>query len=121
MLARSVTEIVHGKAAAERSEAVSQVLYGERSLNSLSVQERQLVLTDAPSARVSLGIPVAEALVLANLSSSKSDARRLIEGNGVSINDERITDPAAVLESSHFDGPAALLRRGRQTAILVRN
>lgn len=121
ILARSVTEIVHGAQAAKRSEAVSQALYGERPLGSLTPEELHMILTDAPSARVSLGIPVAEALVLSGLAPSKSEARRLIEGKGVSINDERIEKPDAVLEPSHFEGGLAFLRRGKQTAVLARN
>jgi len=119
MLARAVTETVHGKQAAERSEAVSQTLYGERSLESLTPEEKQLILKDAPSAHVTLGIPVSEALVLAGLATSKSEARRLIEGNGVSLNDERVEKADAVLEPSHFSGQMALIRRGKQTAVLV--
>ena len=121
VLARAVTELVHGKQAAERSEAVSQALYGERPIGSLTPEEQQMVRADAPSAQVSLGIPVAEALVLSGLATSKSDARRLIEGKGVSVNDERVESTDAILEPSHFDGGLALLRRGKQTAVLVRS
>lgn len=120
ILARSVTEIVHGADAAKRSEAVSLALYGERPLGSLTPEEQKMVLADAPSAEVSLGMPVAEALMLSGLAPSKSEARRLIEGKGISINDEKIEKPDAALEASHFQGNLALLRRGKQTAVLVR-
>lgn len=121
MLARSVTETVHGAHAAKRSEAISQALYGERPLGSLTPEEKRMIVTDAPSARVSLGIPVADALVLSGLASSKSEARRLIEGKGVSLNDERIDKPDAILEPAHFQEELALLRRGKQAAVLVRS
>lgn len=121
MLARSVTEIVHGADAAKRSEAVSQALYGERALNSLTREELNVVLTDAPSARVTLGMPVIDALMLAGLVTSKSDARRLIEASGVVLNDQRVESADAVLGPEHFDGQLALLRRGKQTAVLVRS
>ena len=121
MLARCVTEIVHGADAAKRSEAVSQAIFGERPLASLTREERAVIVADAPSARVSLGIPVVEALILTELATSKSEARRLIEGNGISLNDVRVESPDAVLEPAHFEGELALLRRGRQAAILVRS
>ena len=120
MLARCVTEIVHGTDAAKRSEAVSQALYGERSLGSLTREDLHVVLTDAPSAHVSLGMPVIDALVVAGLVTSKSEARRLIEANGVVLNDQRIESADAVLGTEHFDGELALLRRGRQSAVLVK-
>lgn len=121
ILARAVTEIVHGVDAAKRSEAVSQALYGERPLGSLTPEEQKMILTDAPSARVPLGMPVAEALALSGLASSKSEARRLIEGKGISINAEKVEKPDAVLEASQFEGGLALLRRGKQAAVLVRS
>ncbi|HWU24428.1 MAG TPA: tyrosine--tRNA ligase [Candidatus Paceibacterota bacterium] len=121
MLAACVTEIVHGAEAAKRSAAVSQALFGERSLDSLTREEQQAIVTDAPSAHVTLGMPIVDALVSADLATSKSEARRLIEGKGITLNDERIESVDAVLASEHFSGELALLRRGRQTAVLVRS
>lgn len=121
MLAKCVTEIVHGADAAKRSEAVSQALFGERSLDSLTRDEQQAIVADAPSARVSLDMPIVDALVRSGLAASKSEARRLIEGKGITLNDERIEAVDAVLAPEHFSGELALLRRGRQTAVLVRS
>jgi tyrosyl-tRNA synthetase len=118
-LARLVTEIVHGKDAAMRSIAASEALFGERELSKLSKEECAVLLRDAPSAHVSLGTSVVDALIESNLSTSKSDARRLIEGKGVSINGTTIDSVDAVLEDSHFDGGLALLKRGKQIAVLV--
>lgn len=119
MLARCVTEIVHGRDAAKRSEAVSQVLFGERELGSLTRDEQQAIASDAPSARVSLGMPIVDALVLSGLATSKSEARRLIEGKGVTLNDVRVESVDTVLAAEQFSGNLALLRRGRQTAVLI--
>jgi tyrosyl-tRNA synthetase len=119
MLARLVTEIVHGKAAAERSEAVSQALFGERALSSLTPQERTDIIQSAPSAPVAAGTSVVDALVSTGLVASKGEARRLIEGNGISVSDTRIESADAVLAAEDFDGGLALLRRGRQVAVLT--
>ena len=121
MLARLVTEIVHGKEAAERSIAVSEALFGERPLASLTPAEVEIVKHDAPSATVTFDMPVVDALVQTGLAASKSEARRLIEGNGISINDERIQNVDASLSPEHLDGGLALLKRGRQVAVLMRS
>lgn len=121
MLAKAVTEIVHGADAAARSEAVSQVLFGERELGSLTKEEQQAIVSNAPSARVPLGTSVIDALVLSGLVASKSEARRLIEGKGITLNDERVESVDTTLTLDHFMGDLALLRRGRQTAVLVRS
>ncbi|MEO6536518.1 MAG: tyrosine--tRNA ligase [Candidatus Paceibacterota bacterium] len=119
-LARLVTEIVHGKDAATRSIAVSEALFGERELSKLSKEERAVLISDAPSTHVSLGTPIVDALIQGGLSTSKSDARRLIEGKGVSINGVTIESVDTILEASHFDSDLALLKRGKQIAVLVK-
>ncbi len=118
MLARLVTELVHGKEAAARSAAVSEALYGQRALSALTAEERAVILKSAPSARVAAGMPVAEALVAAGLASSKSEARRLIEGKGVTLGGERVEAADAALSAAQFDGSLALLSRGKQVAVL---
>lgn len=119
MLAKCVTELVHGAEAAKRSEAVSQVLFGERELGSLTREEQQAIANDAPSAKVTSGMPVVDALVSSGLVTSKSEARRLIEGKGITLNDERVESVDAILSAEQFSGNLALLRRGRQTAVLI--
>jgi len=121
MLARLVTEIVHGKDAAERSVAVSEALFGERPLSALSPAEVEIVKRDAPSAPVTLGMPVVDALVLAGLAASKSEARRLIEGNGVTLQGEKVAEADATLSAEQFENGLALLKRGKQAAVLVRS
>lgn len=123
-LARLVTEIVHGKDAAMRSIAASEVLFGERSLSALSREERSVLLKEAPSIKIpssklSTGYTVVEALVESSLATSKTEARKLIEGRGVSINGEVVETVDAVLTTSHFENSLALLRRGKLLSLLV--
>lgn len=119
MLASLVTETVHGKEAAKRTVAVSEALFGERTLGSLTKEERTMIMTDAPSTRVETDSSIIDALTSSGLVSSKTDARRLIESKGVSVNTERIESVDAILEKRHFDGGLALLRRGKQVAVLI--
>jgi tyrosyl-tRNA synthetase len=123
MLARLVTELVHGKDAAMRSIAVSEALYGERELSTLSPEERTMILSEAPSlkitqAQLTEGYSVVDALIGSSLAPSKGEARRLIEGNGVSLNDEKMESVDAQLASEHFQNGLALLKRGKQLAVL---
>ncbi|MDB5236961.1 MAG: Tyrosine--tRNA ligase [Parcubacteria group bacterium] len=124
MLARLVTELVHGKDAAMRSIAVSEALYGERELGTLSSEERSMILTEAPSlhlttAELEIGYSIIEALTNSSLAPSKGEARRLIEGNGVSLNDEKVDSADAQLAPEHFHNGLALLKRGKQLAVLA--
>lgn len=123
MLARLVTEIVHGKEQAEGAIAVTNVLYGGEPLTKLSKSERALLLTEAPSAAISNksleeGYAVVDALVATGLASSKAEARRLIEAKGVSVAGEPLVSSDGLLARGHFTDNLALLRRGKQVAVL---
>lgn len=80
--------------------------YGERAAQqSLEEFERIFVKKDIPdeieSAVIhytSTSVPVTEALVLAQLASSKGEARRLIQQGGVYVSGERVEDIATVVD-----------------------
>jgi tyrosyl-tRNA synthetase len=126
MLAALVTETVHGKDAAQQCIAVSEVLFGTRTLNDLSVQERAMVLAAAPSlaitqAELAAGYAIVDAVVKGELAPSKSEARRLMEGNGVSLNEQKVTSADAKLVTTDFQNGFALLKRGKQLLVLYVN
>jgi tyrosyl-tRNA synthetase len=124
LLAHHVTEIVHGKSAAANAAAVSDVLFGGKSPSELSPTEQSVLMKEAPHLSISrshleAGYSVVDALVESSLASSKTDAKRLIEGRGVSINDELIEQADATLTTEHFTNNLALLRRGKQMLVLT--
>lgn len=123
ILAKLVTEIVHGAQNADSAVSVTEVLYGGKSLEGLTAHERTLLLSEAPSAKVSKaelaeGYSVVDALVKTGLASSKSDARRVIEGKGVSVAGESMEAPDGLLATAHFTGGLALIKKGKQLAVL---
>lgn len=123
MLAEAVTKAVHGELVLKNVVAVTDVLYGGRTLEFLSKPERELLLTEAPSsgvktAMLAAGYPIVDALIATGLAGSKSDAKRLIEGKGISINGVAMEAPDGMLAEVHFQGGLALLRRGKQVAVL---
>lgn len=123
MLARLVTELVHGKDAALRSISVSEALYGERALGTLSAEERSMILAEAPSlkisqAELSAGYSIIDALTNSSLAPSKGEARRLIEAKSVSLNDAKVESVDAQLNTEHFQNGLSLLKRGKQLAVL---
>lgn len=119
LLARHVTEIVHGAQAAEQSAAVSEALFGERDLGTLTQGERRMLLSGAPSLKVSAGMTVVDALVESGLAQSRGAARRLIEGKGISVGDATVTDTEAVLDLSAFSNGLSLLRKGKRDLVVL--
>ncbi len=123
MLALSVTEIVHGKEAAMNAAAVSEVLFGKKRLSELTKDEQAALLREAPvfgieRSKIEAEHPIIDVLVDSGLVNSKSDARRLIEGKGISINDDLIESLDSKLTLLNFMPTLALLKRGKQVVVL---
>jgi len=123
-LARLVTEIVHGPAATAQCAAASDALFGQTPFNELSREALAVALAEAQSVTltkkdVADGSSLAEALVAGGLASSKSDARRLIEGKGISLSGQTITDPDQKVYNGDFKNGYALVRRGKQGVLIL--
>ncbi len=118
MLARLVTEIVHGAETAVRVQTASEAVYGGTPLSELSATTLATIRKEVPSVTVSDGMNVVDALIASELVKSKSDAKRLIETGSISVAGATIGTVDAVLTMDQFVGGIAILRRGKQTALL---
>ena len=124
-LAREVTRQVHGETALERAEKASRALFGEE-ISTLTLDELREVLQEAPCTHVERaklqgkGMSLVDLSVLAGLAASKGEARRLIEGGGVYLNNRRIgeaSQPVSTNDALH--GKFLVLRRGQKEFRLV--
>jgi len=123
-LARLVTEIVHGPVATAQCAAASDALFGDTPFHELSREALQVALAEAPSVAltkkdVADGSPLAEALVAGGLASSKSDARRLIKGKGITLSGQTITDPDLKVYNGDLTRGYALVRKGKQGVLIL--
>lgn len=114
ILAREVTNLVHGADEAGRAEKVSQVLFGETGIAGLSREESEMLRSAAPSQEVQVGMSIIEALIGTKLSSSKREARQFLADKAVSLNGKTIDDAQRKLASEDFHNGLALLRRGKK-------
>jgi tyrosyl-tRNA synthetase len=126
LLAREVTKMVHGEGALAQAERATQVFFGG-SLAGITATELQEIFEDVPSVEMEKeklsapGLPVADALVAAAAAKSKGEARRLIEGGGVYINNVQVTDPdRRITSEDSVQGRFVLLRKGRKSYSLLR-
>lgn len=123
-LARLVTEAVHGPAAVAAAVAATDALFGSTPFGELSHEARAVALAEAPSLTLSRrelegGYALAETLVAGGLASSKSDARRLIEGKGITLGGMTIDNPDQRVYPGDFAGGHALVRKGKQNVLLL--
>ncbi len=124
-LASEVTRQVHGETALARAKKASTALFGEEIYNLLR-GELLDVFREAPNKRVDKtmllghGIPIVDLSVLAGLALSKNEARRLIEGGGVYLNNRRISEANKfVTVNDALHGRFLVLRRGQKEFRLV--
>jgi len=64
-------------------------------------------------------ISLIDALAETKLCPSKSEARRMIEGGGIYLNDDKITDTKRVLADADFEAGYALLRKGKKSYMKI--
>jgi len=83
-----------------------------------------MVFDDAPSSDVVMpadGLTVVDLLTATKLAASRSEAVRLVKGNGIYVNNVRSSDDRARLTPAHaIGGQVFVLRKGRRDQHLVR-
>jgi tyrosyl-tRNA synthetase len=125
-LAEEATRTVHGETGVSRARQATQVLFGG-GLQGLGADEIAEIFADVPSTelpRLALegeGMPVIDLLVEAGVASSRSDARRSIQGGGVYLNNARVEDAEARVEATRaLEGRFLVLRKGKKSYFLVK-
>ena len=108
VLAFEVTKLVHGEEAAVQAEAAAKALFSGGpsggNIPTLTVTSAEL----AEDARIST------MLVRSGLCKSQSDARKQIEQNAVSLENEKITDVSSVLTAEQIGTGGILLKKGKK-------
>ncbi len=87
-LAREVITFIHGKEAYEEAVKQTESLFGK----TINLEEVPSTPIDS-SLFVDGQIDICSLLVASSLAPTKSEARRNVEQGGVSVNDEKVTDP----------------------------
>jgi len=125
VLAAECTAIVHGVETIRAVEAASRILFSasDEIPNSATVAmlAREMPVTDLDRVELDSGIPFVDLLVRAHLASSKGEARKLIEGGGAYLNNQRQNQAHKAISTADLKWPGAiLLRSGKKNYHLVR-
>lgn len=111
ILAYELTSLVHGK------EEADKVVEGIKALFKGGVN-----LDNAPTYTLSsqdLGINIMDLCVKTNFVPSKSEARRLIQQGGLTINEDKVTDIGLVVDKKHLKDNYLLLKKGKKNFLKV--
>ena len=110
VLAREVTDIVHGSARRESVERVTEVFFGGGDFKKLSDDDLGALAEEIPC--VDAGIDVIEALVESGAVGSNGEAKRLLKSGAISLNGEKLAENKVVNDTS-------LLKKGKNTFVLI--
>jgi tyrosyl-tRNA synthetase len=114
-LAAELVSLVHGPDELVRVQRASTALFGTGDLRALDEPTLRAALAEAPSVRTDGDRPLVVDLLAQALGLSKSELRRAVRDGGAYLNNERVTDEAAVIEGDDWlHGRFAVLRRGKK-------
>lgn len=128
-LAKEITTMVHSAADYEAAVEASQILFSNKAgeiLHKIDEATLLAVMEGVPQHTVSRaaieeGIKLADLLTeVAPVFASKGEMRKMVQGGGVSINKEKITDPYAPADASMLiAGKYILVQRGKKNYYLL--
>ena len=127
LLAEEVTRMVHGQEELDKAIRASQILFGKASaedLRSLDEKTFLAVFDGVPTFNVAkdkLPMGVLDFLAVeTQVFPSKGEARKMIQGNGFSINKEKMTDiNRQVGEGDIIDGKYILVQKGKKDYFII--
>lgn len=103
VLAYEVTKIVHGEEEANKAKKAAEALFGGAGNTQ-----------DMPTVAAETGKKLLDVLTAGKVFASKSEGRRLIQQNGLSLNDAKVTDVDYVLQASDFTDGEAIVKKGKK-------
>lgn len=126
-LAEELTVFVHSRAAYEEAIETTQKLFAQASApaGSLSVEDLEgmqgIEKLDFPAAKLETGIDVVSFLAETAIFPSKGEARKTVQGGGVSINRNKVNDIGfSVNNSLLLHGQYLLVQKGKKNYYLVK-
>lgn len=107
-LAFEVTKLVHGEEKAKEAQKQAKAAFGGGNAD------------DMPTVNAERNTEfVSDFLVICNLAKSKGEAKRLIEGGGVSVDDEKISDAFAKISEDVKKKGEFILHKGKKAHVKV--
>ena len=129
-LAKRITIMVHGEKAYQTAVSASQILFGKGTKEQLLALDEKSFLAvfagvpqfSVSKAELSQGIGVLDLLAeKTQCFGSKGEVRRSIKENGLSINQEKVSDPEMKIDNSFLlDEKYILVRKGKKNWFIIK-
>ena len=107
ILAYEVTKLVHGEEEAEKAKAAAEAIFAGGGVSA-----------DMPTSEVAAddidGKAILDLLTQIKLIPSKGEGRRLVQQNGLTVNDEKVTDPNMAVNADMFANDGMIVKKGKK-------
>jgi len=110
-LAQEATTLVHGEEQMRIAEAVTEYLTGRTAIGEANGEVLAAIRREIPSVSAKAGDDLLEVITATQLAPSKSEARRLLQGNAIALNGVKTSKE--LLENADFQQGKILLRKGK--------
>jgi tyrosyl-tRNA synthetase len=126
-LAEEITAFVHGRDELEKALETTQKLFANQhaSADTLSIADLEemegIIKSDFDRAKLNSGIDIVSFLAETNIFSSKGEARKTIQGGGISINRKKIDDAQMKIDGTLLlHEKYILIQKGKKNYYLVK-
>lgn len=114
ILAFEVTKIIHGEAEAKKAVEAAKALFGK------GANDANIPFTEISRSEFAEGMEILTLLDKINIVSSRSEGRRLIKQNGLSIEGEKVKDFTLLIKEEDFKDGKLLVKKGKKVYHQVR-
>jgi tyrosyl-tRNA synthetase len=129
-IGKQLTNLVHGEAEYEMALKASDILFGKSSTEDLAALDERTflqVFEGVPQVEVSKAeingltaiLDLFGEMTQGVVFPSKGEARKMIQGGGVSINKEKLSDPNAAPDFQLLQGKYLLVQKGKKNYYIV--
>ncbi|GMQ28497.1 tyrosine--tRNA ligase [Algoriphagus confluentis] len=129
-IAKQVTTMVHSPEDYEMAVKASEILFGKSSTKDLaSLDERtflavfegvpQVQLSSSDYAEIDQVLELFGEKTQGQIFPSKGEARKMIQGGGLSINKEKVNDPNGALNFDLLQGKYLLIQKGKKNYFIL--
>ena len=113
LLAYEVTKMVHGEEEAKKANDAAMAIFSGGNAADMPSETVDASIINA-------GINVLDLLVQVGLIPSKAEGRRLIQQNGLTVNNEKISDVSTIIDNTYFENENEMIvKKGKKKFLKI--
>ncbi len=113
ILAYEVTKMVHGEEEAKKANDAAMAIFSGNG------NTENMPSASVAADKIGQGVNILDLLLEVNLIPSKGEGRRLIQQNGLSVNNEKVKDIATTIDGSYFENGEMIVKKGKKTFLKI--